>query len=121
MFERFVTQKKQATLLKQMLEIGINESDLEEKFICGSGSGGQKLNKTASCVYLKHIPTGTEIKCQQTRTRALNRYYARKRLCEVLDEKINGKKSKAQLKIDKIRKQKKKSTQRCMHKLLQSD
>src|SRR6185436_10588305 len=45
--------------------LGIHESDLIEKFILGSGKGGQKVNKTSSCVYLKHIPTGIEVKCQQ--------------------------------------------------------
>ena len=49
--------------------------------------GGQKINKTSSCVYLKHLPTGIEIKCQQGRSREMNRYYARKELCQRLEEK----------------------------------
>jgi hypothetical protein len=33
----------------------VAESELEEKFIKGGGPGGQKINKTNSCVYLKHV------------------------------------------------------------------
>jgi protein subunit release factor B len=43
-------------------EIIINELELDEKFIKGGGPGGQKINKTSSCVQLKHIPTGITIK-----------------------------------------------------------
>jgi len=65
-----------------MKQLGIDEDDLIEKFILGSGKGGQKVNKTSSCVYLKHLPTGIEVKCQQGRSRELNRYVARYELCE---------------------------------------
>ena len=80
-------------LAARMARLGIQESDLIEKFILGSGSGGQKINKTSSCVYLKHIPTGTEVKCQKTRSRELNRLYARRDLCEKLEEKLFQEKS----------------------------
>src|SRR5262245_2265140 len=55
----------------------IQESDLQEKFIVGSGPGGQNLQKTASCVWLKHLPTGIEVKCQKSRSREENRRIAR--------------------------------------------
>ena len=87
-----VTQKKQDELEKRMASLGIREQDIEEKFIRSSGPGGQKVNKTSSCVFLKHIPTGIEIKMQQERSQGLNRYYARKRLCELLEEERLGKK-----------------------------
>lgn len=63
-------------IFAKMASLGISEDDLVEKFILGSGRGGQNLQKTSSCVYLKHIPTGTEVKCQRTRSRDLNRIYA---------------------------------------------
>jgi peptide chain release factor len=75
------SKEKQLKLLKQMESLGIKEDDLTEKFVLGTGSGGQKINKTSSCVYLHHIPSGIMIKCQQTRSRELNRYYAREELC----------------------------------------
>jgi peptide chain release factor len=107
-----VTQKKQDELEKRMASLGIREQDIEEKFIRSSGPGGQKVNKTSSCVFLKHIPTGIEIKMQQERSQALNRYYARKRLCELLEEEKLGKKSPAALKAEKIRRQKQRRKRR---------
>ena len=107
-----ITQKKQEELEKRMSSLGICEQDIEEKYIRSSGPGGQKVNKTASCVYLKHIPTGIEIKMQRERSQGLNRYYARKRLCELLEEEKLGKKSPAALKAEKIRKQKQRRKRR---------
>lgn len=66
----------------RMSRLNISESEIEEQFIQGSGSGGQKINKTSSCVLLKHLPTRTVIKCQRSRSRELNRYYARQELCD---------------------------------------
>jgi protein subunit release factor A len=37
------------------------EADLEENFISGSGPGGQNVNKSTNCVYLKHLPTGNPL------------------------------------------------------------
>ncbi len=73
------------TLAERMEALGILEEDLEERFVLGSGSGGQKINKTSSCVYLKHLPTGREVSCQETRSREKNREIARVRLCEFFE------------------------------------
>lgn len=67
-------------------KLGVEPSSLVEKFILGQGSGGQKINKTSSCVYLKHTESGIEIKCQQSRSRDENRILARKLLLEKLLE-----------------------------------
>src|SRR5579872_2140633 len=106
------TRDKWGELADRMLRLGIQESDLIEKFILGSGSGGQKINKTSSCVYLKHIPSGLEVKCQQDRSRELNRYYARQELCEKIEEQILQEKSEKQQKIAKIRRQKKRRSRK---------
>src|SRR5690606_5916276 len=71
------------TLEQRMKAAGIDEDDLDERFVLGSGSGGQKINKTASCVQLKHIPTGYEVSCQDSRSREKNREIARARMCEI--------------------------------------
>lgn len=73
------------TLAERMEALGILEEDLEERFVLGSGSGGQKINKTSSCVYLKHLPSGREVNCQETRSREKNREIARMRLCEFFE------------------------------------
>ena len=101
-----ISSEKIAAQEKRMAVLEIREDDLVEKFITGSGSGGQKINKTSSCVYLKHEPTGIEIKCQRERSRELNRYLARKELCDRIDEIKNGILSKRQQEIEKIRRQK---------------
>lgn len=71
-------------LEQQLKKLGAPPSTLVEKFIQGSGSGGQKINKTASCVYLKHLPTGIEIKCQSERSREQNRQTTRIELIKKL-------------------------------------
>jgi protein subunit release factor B len=87
-------------------EFGILEKDIVEKFISGSGSGGQKVNKTQNCVYLKHIPTGIEVKCQKDRLRESNRFFARRELLEKYKEKVLGIKTKKMKELEKIKKQK---------------
>lgn len=114
-----IRKGKQEELEAKMLSLGIHEEDLVEKFILGSGKGGQKINKTSSCVYLKHLPTGFEVKCQQDRSREMNRYYARKELCEKVEEQILGEKSKKQQLFEKIRRQKRKRSKRSKEKMLE--
>ena len=109
---------KQKALAHRMKALGINEGDLVEKFILGSGSGGQKINKTSSCVYLKHLPTGIEIKCQQSRSRELNRLYARRELCDRLEEQRSSEKSAKRQAIEKKRRQKRKRSRRAQAKVL---
>jgi len=75
------------SLIGEMERWQIRERDLEERFVLGSGSGGQKINKTSSCVYLKHRPSGVEVSCQETRSRERNREIARRRLCEHFSNK----------------------------------
>jgi protein subunit release factor B len=79
------TLEPMETLTERMERLRIREEDLEERFVLGSGSGGQKINKTSSCVYLKHLPSGHEVSCQETRSREKNREIARERLCEHLE------------------------------------
>jgi protein subunit release factor B len=113
-----IRKEKFDELHKRMEQLDIKENDLIEKFILGSGSGGQKINKTSSCVYLKHLPTGIEIKCQRERSRELNRYYARKELCDRIEEKIEHKKSERQQMIEKIRRQKRRRSRKSKEKML---
>lgn len=113
-----ISREKWQQLHVRMFSLGIHEDDLVEKFILGSGSGGQKINKTSSCVWLKHGPTSIIIKCQQERSRELNRYYARQRLCDKLDAQINKDKSELKQAIAKIKRQKRKRTKRAKEKML---
>lgn len=71
----------------RMKQWKIRDEDLQERFVLGSGSGGQKINKTSSRVYLKHLPSGLEVSCQESRSREKNREAARHRLCDLLERR----------------------------------
>jgi peptide chain release factor len=101
-----ITERKRAELEQRMRNCGLYEKDIEEKFVRSSGAGGQKVNKSSSCVHLKHITSGLSVKVQKGRNQGLNRYYARKRMCELLENKLLGKESPEAKRIEKIRKQK---------------
>jgi Protein chain release factor B len=113
-----LSTEKQAKLATRMSELGILEADIVEKFVQGSGPGGQKINKTSSCVFISHAPSGMEIKCQRTRSLSLNRYYARWELCERLAERIDGERSRRQQESEKIRRQKRRRSRRQKAKML---
>lgn len=112
-----VSKEKQDELAARMKLLQIQEGDLIEKFILGSGPGGQKVNKTASTVYLKHIPTGIEIKCSQDRSQDINRFLARRALCERLEKDQFGIKSPKEKAIEKIKKQKKRKARKLHNKI----
>ncbi|MCC5792626.1 MAG: peptide chain release factor-like protein [Legionellaceae bacterium] len=113
-----ISKDKWNKLAEKMEKLHIHEAELVEKFIVGSGRGGQKLHKTASTVYLKHQPSGVEIKCQESRSREDNRYFARERLCEKLHTAQSDEKSKAQQAMEKIKRQKKRRSRRSRQKTL---
>ncbi|MDI1472022.1 MAG: peptide chain release factor-like protein [Thermodesulfovibrio sp.] len=106
-----VSPKKEQELISEMQRLLIKESDIEEKFIRCSGHGGQKVNKTSSGVFLRHIPTGIEIKYTKERSLGLNRFFARRLLVDKIKEKlgISTQKSKE---IEKIKKKKLRSKRR---------
>lgn len=103
---------KEAKLRQRMRELGIREEALTEKFVQGGGPGGQKINKTASCVCLSYPEAGIDIKCQRTRSLTLNRYHARWELCERMAERIEGERSRRQQEAEKVRRQKRRRSRR---------
>mmetsp|Transcript_26492 Transcript_26492/g.82752 ORF Transcript_26492/g.82752 Transcript_26492/m.82752 type:complete len:182 (-) Transcript_26492:31-576(-) len=93
--------------LTRMAKLGdFEEADLEEEFVKGSGAGGQKINKSSTCVLLQHKPTGITVRCQATRSLAQNRKVAREILREKLDEHYNGTASKTAVAANKAIKNK---------------
>jgi protein subunit release factor B len=101
-----VTAQKEDELRARMVACGLAETDIEESFVRSGGPGGQHVNRTESCVYLRHKPTGLEVKMQKARSQGLNRFYARRRLCELLEARLLGDRSPEALEREKIRKQK---------------
>ncbi|MDD5722289.1 MAG: peptide chain release factor-like protein, partial [Syntrophales bacterium] len=114
-----VSQKKEELLLARMEKLGIREEDLRETFVRASGPGGQKVNKTSSCVFLMHVPTGLSVKCQSERSRALNRFIARRILGDRIERIQKGRASLQRQKIEKIKRQKRKRSKRAQEKVLQ--
>lgn len=106
-----VGEKKLRLVQEKMKALGIHEKDIEEKFIRSSGKGGQKVNKTSTCVYLKHIPTGIEVKYMKERSQSLNRFFARRELLKRI-EKLSGQLTSEEIKINKIKRQKSKRRKR---------
>ena len=98
-----LTSDKLAAMEQRLTALGIAEVDLLEKFVRGSGAGGQKINKTSNCVFLKHLPTGVCIKCQIDRSREMNRFLARRELCEQLEAIREGKAVARTQAIEKMR------------------
>ena len=109
---------KEEALKARMASAGIKESDIIELFIRASKKGGQKVNKTSSRVYLKHMPTGIEVKCQQARSQALNRFLARRILVDKIESLILGRESDEQKRYEKIRRQKRRRSRRAREKML---
>lgn len=107
-----VTEQKAADLAARMARLGVREEDLTESFIRGSGSGGQKVNKTSSCVQILHQPTGIEVKCQRERSQAMNRYFARRDLCDKIEERREGIKTAKEQEREKIRRQKRRRSRK---------
>jgi peptide chain release factor len=74
-------------IYERLAALGIRPEDVEERFVRGTGPGGQKINKTSSTVWLRHQPTGTEVRCQRERSQAANRELAWIELCGRLEER----------------------------------
>lgn len=98
----------------------LKNEDIVEQFIRGSGKGGQKINKTSSCVLLRHLPSGVEVRCQKYREQSKNRLSAYKLLIDKLEQLIKGKASAREKKIFKLKKQKKKRSKRAQRKILKA-
>ncbi len=114
-----IGQDKEKALIAKMSYWGIKESDIIENFIRSQGPGGQNVNKTSTCVYLKHIPTGIEVKCQQERSQAMNRYVARQILIKKIEAGRLKKAAEEKKRIEKLRRQKRKRSQKAKLKILE--
>ncbi|MDD3846343.1 MAG: peptide chain release factor-like protein [Syntrophorhabdaceae bacterium] len=117
-FKFSVSPEKDRSLRERMERLGIDEKDITERFVRSRGHGGQNVNKTSTCVYLKHIPTGVEVKCQRERSQALNRFLARRILVDKIEGIALGKESSRQQAREKIKRQKRRRSRRAKEKVL---
>ena len=112
MAERSINPETTRRIRQLMARAGLRDDDVEETFVRGSGAGGQKINKTSSCVQLRHATSGTVVKCQQTRSREVNRWLARQELAERILERIAGERSARRQEVERIRRQKRRRSRR---------
>ncbi|PIQ77599.1 peptide chain release factor-like protein [Candidatus Peregrinibacteria bacterium CG11_big_fil_rev_8_21_14_0_20_46_8] len=105
-------------ILEKAAALKILPEDIEERFVRGSGHGGQKINKTSSTVVLKHLPSGIEVRCQKHREQSKNRLSAYKLLILKIEERVRGAESERAKKIFKLKKQKQKRSKRAKEKVL---
>ncbi|MEO6005422.1 MAG: peptide chain release factor-like protein [Opitutus sp.] len=75
---------------ERMVRLKIRREDVDEKFVRGAGPGGQKINKTSSTVWLRHRPTGVEVRCQAERSQRANREQAWRDLLDKLEARAKG-------------------------------
>ncbi|HQI25022.1 MAG TPA: peptide chain release factor-like protein [Smithella sp.] len=113
-----VSLEKEKALSERMKHLGVLESDFEESFVRSSGPGGQKVNKSSSCVYLVHRPTGLSVKCQRERSQTLNRFLARRLLLDKIELRQKGFIAEEKEILEKIRRQKRKRSKRAKEKIL---
>jgi len=115
-----ISQEKDTALRERMERLGVREEDFRETFIRSSGPGGQKVNKTSSCVFLVHLPTGLSVKCQQERSQTLNRFLARRILLDRIERLRTGLVSAERMRVEKIRRQKRRRSRRAQEKILEA-
>ncbi len=113
-----VASDKEAALRARMADLGVREEDLDESFIRSSGPGGQNVNKTSTCVVLLHRPSGVRVRCQETRSQAMNRFLARRRLADEIERRARGAVAAEQERAEKIRRQKRRRSRRAKAKML---
>ena len=115
-----VSPDKQQALDEKLNRLGIKEADVIEKFVRSGGHGGQNVNKVSTTVYLKHLPTGIEVKYSRERSQALNRFLAWRLLADKIEQRTLGRASEERRRIEKIRRQKRKRSRRAKEKILRA-
>ena len=113
-----VSEKKIRQLEEKIRILGLRESDFQENFVRSGGAGGQNVNKVSSCVWLKHLPSGLEVKCQEERSQALNRFLAKRLLVDKIEALTLGCESRLRQAREKVKRQKRRRSRRAKEKML---
>jgi protein subunit release factor B len=111
--------ESERALAARLRRLGIHEEDLEETFVRSAGSGGQNVNKVATCVVLRHLPTGLLVKCQEERTQARNRQRARLLLAEKLEARAAARAREEAARVAKLRRQRRRRSPASKERMLE--
>ena len=96
----------EAPLRARFVSLGVRPEEVEERFVRGAGAGGQKINKTSSTVWLRHRPTGVEVRCQRERSQTVNRLLAWMELADKLEWRRQVSANQARAARELVRRQK---------------
>lgn len=107
-------------ILQRMKAVNVFEKDIKEDFVTSPGPGGQNVNKVATCVVLKHMPSGLVIKCHECRTQLANRILARELLVKRFEFQIRKKKQEVLQQKSKERARKRKRSARSKERMLEN-
>lgn len=110
-----VSEEKNRWLKEKMAELRVREEDLAEQFVRSSGNGGQHVNKTSTCVQLRHIPSGISVSVSRDRSQSVNRFLARRELLERIAA-LNGVLTPEMKRVERLRKQKDRRRRRTVKK-----
>lgn len=119
MYPKEKLKPAKSKLSRKISRLGIKKSEIVERFVRSRGRGGQKVNKTSTCVYLKHLPSGIEVKCSRERSQSLNRLLARSILAEKLAAKISREKETARQAREKLKRQKRRRSKQAKERILE--
>ena len=98
----------------------MREADLEESFARSSGPGGQHVNKVSTAVTLKHLPSGTSVTVQDSRSQARNRELALERLLDALERREGEARQAKRAAASKIRRRNSPRPARLKRKILET-
>jgi protein subunit release factor B len=118
MSTRPVSLEKEDQIAQAMAAMGVQESDIEETFVCSGGHGGQNVNKTSTCVMLVHRPTGLQVKCQSARQQGINRFTARLILLKKIAAARARRADEARAQAEKLRRQNRKRSHAARQRML---
>ena len=107
-------------LQKRLSALKVRPEDVKEKFVRSKGPGGQNVNKVSTCVYLKHLPTGLEVKCRILRSQVLNRNLAWEMLLGKIEEKARSERALRRENAARILRQRRKRSKRAKLRILEA-
>jgi len=109
-----VTPAKKDALRSRIVRLAIDLARVDEKFVRGTGPGGQKVNKTESGVLLRYplMDEQITVKWTRERSRSLNRFLALRELVDEVEMKVSPETSERLKEIERIRRRKDRSRRR---------